>query len=72
MVEAMRIGSILAERPPLALALGKYAINIGSQVDLNSSLAYEASFATILYKTEDREEGIRAFSEKRKPVFKGK
>ncbi len=72
MVEAMRIGSILAERPPLALTLGKYVIDTGFQMDIDSALDYEASLATVLYKTEDGEEGIRAFSEKRKPIFKGK
>ena len=72
MAEAMRIGGILIDRPPLALTLGKHAIDTGFQMDIDSALDYEASLASILYKTEDREEGIRAFSEKRKPIFKGK
>lgn len=72
MEESRKMAGILMERPPLALTLGKFAINTGSQMDIESALDYEASFATILYKTEDREEGIKAFSERRKPDFKGK
>jgi enoyl-CoA hydratase len=72
MEEAKKMGSILGERPPLALTLAKYAINVGSQMDIDSALDYESSLATILYKTEDRQEGIRAFLEKRKPMFRGK
>ncbi|KAK4051313.1 hypothetical protein OIO90_004794 [Microbotryomycetes sp. JL221] len=56
---------------PLALRAAKSAIDVGSQLDLESGLDFErASYATIL-KTQDRLEGLKAFAEKRAPVYKG-
>ena len=54
----------------LALAEAKKLINIGlaSEVGLNA----EAEAFSGLFSTKDFEEGISAFSEKRKPIFIGK
>jgi len=41
-------------------------------LDLKSALDYEAHCASLLYTTEDRREGMMAFLEKRKPVFRGR
>ncbi|MFN3975125.1 MAG: enoyl-CoA hydratase/isomerase family protein [Dehalococcoidia bacterium] len=72
MEEARALGKVLLERPPLALALIKSCVNVGMQVDLHSGLEYEARCSTILHASEDRREGMRAFVEKRPPVFKGR
>jgi methylglutaconyl-CoA hydratase len=57
---------------PLAVRAAKTAIDTGSQLDLESGLDLErACYATILL-TQDRLEGLAAFAEKRKPVFRGK
>lgn len=72
MKEARSWASELAERPPLALKMLKHCVNLGMQMDLLSAIDYESKCASILRNTEDHMEGVKAFVEKRKPVFKGK
>lgn len=62
----------LAAKSPLALRYAKLAIEQGMQTDLRSALEFELYAASILYASDDRKEGMRAFIEKRKPVFRGK
>jgi len=62
----------LTERPPLSLKYIKRAIQMGLGLDFPSALDYEAQCSSILYASEDRKEGLKAFAEKRKPVFKGR
>ncbi|MBM3141507.1 MAG: enoyl-CoA hydratase/isomerase family protein [Chloroflexi bacterium] len=72
MAEAKNWAAELAERPPLSLKMLKYCVNLGMQMDLLSAIDYEAKCAAILRNTEDAIEGVKAFVEKRKPVFKGR
>ncbi len=62
----------LAEMPPLAVMLAKYAINYGLETNIWAGLAIESSGFGLLFSTEDMAEGVTAFLEKRKPKFKGK
>lgn len=72
MEEAKAWAAELAERPPLSLKMLKYCVNLGVQMDLLGAIDYEAKCAAILSTSEDSVEGVRAFVEKRKPVFKGR
>lgn len=72
MEESQKIARKIAEKSPLAIKMAKFAINKGIQMDLNSGLDYEAQCVTVLHSTEDRKEALKAFAEKRKPVFKGR
>ena len=63
--------SILANGP-IALQQAKFAVKHGMNVDLQTGLAIERKAYEITIPTEDRIEALNAFSEKRKPVFKGK
>jgi len=72
MQEALSIAKKLADQAPLALQMAKKAIDVGIKLDMDSALDFELACATVLKDTEDRKEGIQAFKEKRKPVFKGK
>ena len=68
--EARNWADLYKERPPLVLKLAKAAINDGMQMAMAQGLDYEAKCATLVSFTEDYKEGIQAFLEKRKPVFK--
>ena len=62
----------LASKSPIALAMGKEAINMGIQADLRTGLSIEARCFCMCFGSQDRVEGMTAFLEKRKPVFKGR
>lgn len=70
--EALQLAQRIAEYPPLAVRFAKRAINRGMQTDLDSGLEYERYAAAMIIDSEDRKEGMRAFVEKRKPVFTGR
>jgi enoyl-CoA hydratase len=69
--EAMAMARKLSERPPITLRLAKMCINDGMRMDLLSALEYEQKCSVILRHSADTKEGMKAFAEKRKPVFKG-
>jgi enoyl-CoA hydratase/carnithine racemase len=62
----------ICEAGPIAIEQAKLAINFGLQTDIQTGLAIESSAYAVTIPTEDRLEGLAAFKEKRKPVFKGK
>ena len=62
----------LASKSPIALAMGKEAVNMGMQADLRTGLSIEARCFCMCFGSQDRVEGMTAFLEKRKPVFKGR
>ncbi|PIC72962.1 enoyl-CoA hydratase-related protein [Sporosarcina sp. P17b] len=65
------VGSLLANGP-IAIQQAKFAIKQGMMADLQTGLAIERKAYEMTMPTEDRVEALIAFSEKRKPVFKGK
>ena len=66
------MAAMICEAGPLAVAQAKYAINTGMETDLKTGLGIESNAYWLLIPTEDRLEGLAAFREKRKPVYKGK
>jgi enoyl-CoA hydratase/carnithine racemase len=72
MPKAMEFGKTLAAKAPLALGLAKLVLNACANVDPDTGRQLERLGQSILKKTEDHEEGARAFVEKRKPRFRGK
>ncbi len=66
-----RIVGRLAAGPPLALAATKRAINAATLPHLDDALERERTGQTLLLRTTDVAEGMRAFGERRKPVFRG-
>lgn len=70
--QAKALAQKLAERPPLALAAAKRTISKGLALDLARGLEHEAQEFGVLFDTADRQEGMAAFLEKRKPQFQGR
>jgi enoyl-CoA hydratase len=62
----------LASKPPVAVKVAKALINKGANIGLDSALALEREGFGVVASSEDLKEGVSAFVEKRKPVFKGK
>ena len=72
MPKAIEFARKLAAKAPLALGLAKLVLNASANVDPDTGRHLERLGQSILKKSEDHEEGARAFLEKRKPQFKGK
>lgn len=70
--ETLRIASKIAEKAPIALQLTKEAVRFASKSNLDEGLRREVDLFALCFSTEDKAEGVAAFLEKRKPVFKGK
>ncbi|MFZ0945649.1 MAG: enoyl-CoA hydratase-related protein [Syntrophobacteraceae bacterium] len=70
--ECLEMAAMICEAGPIAITQAKYAVNYGCEVDLHSGLAIESNAYWVTIPTEDRMEGLTAFREKRKPVYKGK
>lgn len=62
----------ITKNAPIAVYQAKKAINYGVDLDLNSGLVLEAEAYNAALYSEDRDEGLAAFNEKRKPVYKGR
>lgn len=70
--KTMEIANRIAEKGPIAVSLAKEAIKIASRSNLDEGLRREVDLFALCFATEDKDEGVAAFLEKRKPVFKGK
>lgn len=69
---ALEFAERLAKGPTKAYGLTKRAVNRAVFPDLEELLDYEASLQEIAGRSEDFAEGVKAFAEKRQPVYSGK
>ena len=70
--KTMDIANRIAEMSPVALRMAKQAVKNASRTDLRAGLEAELDLFALCFASGDKEEGVRAFMEKRKPEFKGK
>lgn len=70
--EAKKILNQIIEKAPIALELALKSVISGMEMSKEDGLKLEAANFALSFSTEDMKEGVSAFLEKRKPVFKGK
>ncbi len=68
--EALKLAALIASRGPVAVRLAKRAITL-SGPEGRDGFATEAQLMSECFATADRQEGMRAFLEKRRPAFRG-
>jgi enoyl-CoA hydratase len=70
--KTMEMASKIAEKSPVALAMAKTSVKNAARTNLREGLDHEVDLFALCFSSEDKEEGVRAFLEKRKPEFKGR
>lgn len=65
------LAETIAAKSSVAISFCKASINEGMQMELKRAIAHEAALFSVCFTSPDRVEGINAFMEKRKAVFKG-
>ncbi len=70
--EARKLAKKMEGLPGFALKMAKHAINFGYDVSMDTAMRLETQCCSQCFSTDDQKEGMKAFLEKRKPVFKGK
>ena len=69
---AEEIAKSIMKNAPLAVEKAKHVIQVGSELPLKNAIRLETEAEALLFSTEDKVEGMRAFVEKRKAVFNRK
>jgi enoyl-CoA hydratase len=69
--EAIKLAQQVASMPPVAVRLAKEAVNHAFESTLEQGLHLERKNFYLLFSTEDQQEGMAAFVEKRQPAWKG-
>jgi methylglutaconyl-CoA hydratase len=68
---ALELAGLVARNAPVSIRQAKRAVDGGLHLDLDAALAHENAMYQDCLTTKDRVEALRAFAEKRKPVFTG-
>jgi enoyl-CoA hydratase len=69
---ALALAARIAAQPPLAVIAAKEAVDRAFELSLSGGLDFERRNFFLLFATEDQKEGMRAFSEKRPPEWRGR
>jgi enoyl-CoA hydratase len=70
--ETMKLAEKIAEKSPVALRMAKEAVKTAARSTLDEGLRREIDLFALCFSSEDKDEGVRAFLEKRKADFKGR
>jgi enoyl-CoA hydratase len=71
-LETQKLARKLAGMPGFAIKMAKHSINFGYDLALDNACRLEVECCAQCFSTDDQKEGMKAFLEKRKPVFTGK
>jgi enoyl-CoA hydratase len=72
LAEALETAAVIAGNAPISTRQIKQSVNMGLNTDLQTGMMFEIEAYNRMVPTDDRREGILAFNEKRKPVYKGR
>lgn len=70
--EAKKVALEISAKSPVAIRLAKMAVNKAFETGLSEGIDFERELFYLLFASEDKKEGMKAFLEKRKPDFRGK
>ena len=70
--EALETAVVIAGNAPISIRQAKRSMHHGLSMSLEDGMLFEIEAYNRMVPTEDRREGVLSFSEKRKPVFKGR
>ena len=70
--EAMKVAQEVSTKSPVAVKMAKMAVNKAFEMGLDDAIDFERELFYLLFASEDKAEGMKAFMDKRKPEFKGK
>jgi enoyl-CoA hydratase len=70
--KTMEMANRIAEKSPIALRMAKEAVKTAARANLDEGLRREIDLFALCFSSEDKDEGVRAFLEKRKPEFNGR
>lgn len=71
MEKSLEVAGKIATKAPLAVKMALCAVKYGLETDLETGLVLESALANVTIGSEDKNEGIAAFFEKRKPDYRG-
>ncbi len=69
--QAIELAKKIAKKPPLAVMQIKEAVLYGQDIPIERALIIERKSFQLLFSSKDQKEGLSAFLEKRKPIFRG-
>lgn len=69
--KTMELANRIADKSPIALRMAKEAVKTAARANLDEGLRREIDLFALTFSSADKDEGVRAFLEKRKPDFKG-
>ncbi|MCF8568081.1 enoyl-CoA hydratase/isomerase family protein [Alicyclobacillus tolerans] len=70
--EALRLAHEIAQQAPMAVRLIKESVLKALDTDIQTGMDFERNAFYLLFATEDKSEGMKAFLERRNPVFHGR
>jgi enoyl-CoA hydratase len=70
--KTLELAAKIAEKSPIATRLAKESVKLASRSNLDEGLRREVDLFALCFSSQDKDEGVAAFLEKRKPVFTGK